>query len=282
MKFLRFGEKGLEKPGVLDANGQIRDLSSIIKDIDGNFFEHTIFLNQQALDIDQLPIVEQENLRIGACVADVGKFIGIGLNYIDHANETGAEIPKEPIIFNKWTSSIIGPNDDIKIPVNSVKTDWEVELGIIIGKSGSYIDIENAMEYVAGYCVVNDISEREYQLQRGGSWDKGKGCDTFGPIGPWFVTKDEINDPQNLSIWLEVDGVRYQNGTTANMIFDVPKLISYVSQFMSLHPGDIISTGTPAGVGMGQTPPLFLRPNQTVRLGIDGLGEQLQNTVDYK
>ena len=212
MKFLRFGEKGLEKPGVLDANGQIRDLSSIIKDIDGNFFEHTIFLNQQALDIDQLPIVEQENLRIGACVADVGKFIGIGLNYIDHANETGAEIPKEPIIFNKWTSSIIGPNDDIKIPVNSVKTDWEVELGIIIGKSGSYIDIENAMEYVAGYCVVNDISEREYQLQRGGSWDKGKGCDTFGPIGPWFVTKDEINDPQNLSIWLEVDGVRYQNG----------------------------------------------------------------------
>lgn len=282
MKFLRFGEKGLEKPGVLDANGQIRDLSSIIKDIDGNFFEHTIFLNQQALDIDQLPIVEQENLRIGACVADVGKFIGIGLNYIDHANETGAEIPKEPIIFNKWTSSIIGPNDNIKIPINSVKTDWEVELGIIIGKSGSYIDIENAMEYVAGYCVVNDISEREYQLQRGGSWDKGKGCDTFGPIGPWFVTKDEINDPQNLSIWLEVDGVRYQNGTTANMIFDVPKLISYVSQFMSLHPGDIISTGTPAGVGMGQTPPLFLRPNQTVRLGIDGLGEQLQNTVDYK
>ena len=282
MKFLRFGEKGLEKPGVLDANGQIRDLSSIIKDIDGNFFEHTIFLNQQALDIDKLPIVEQKNLRIGACVADVGKFIGIGLNYIDHANETGAEIPKEPIIFNKWTSSIIGPNDDIKIPVNSVKTDWEVELGIIIGKSGSYIDIENAMEYVAGYCVVNDISEREYQLQRGGSWDKGKGCDTFGPIGPWFVTKDEINDPQNLSIWLEVDGIRYQNGTTANMIFDVPKLISYVSQFMSLHPGDIISTGTPAGVGMGQTPPLFLRPNQTLRLGIDGLGEQLQNTVDYK
>jgi len=282
MKFLRFGEKGLEKPGVLDANGQIRDLSSIIKDIDGNFFEHTIFLNQQALDIDKLPIVEQKNLRIGACVADVGKFIGIGLNYIDHANETGAEIPKEPIIFNKWTSSIIGPNDDIKIPVNSVKTDWEVELGIIIGKSGSYIDIENAMEYVAGYCVVNDISEREYQLQRGGSWDKGKGCDTFGPIGPWFVTKDEINDPQNLSIWLEVDGIRYQNGTTANMIFNVPKLISYVSQFMSLHPGDIISTGTPAGVGIGQTPPLFLRPNQTLRLGIDGLGEQLQNTVDYK
>jgi ureidoglycolate lyase len=226
-----------------------------------------------------LPIVAGQP-RIGACVGQVGKFICIGLNYADHAAESNMDVPTEPIIFNKWTSAICGPNDDIQIPRGSLKTDWEVELGVVIGKGGRYIDEANAMEHVAGYCVINDVSEREWQLERGGTWDKGKGFDTFGPIGPWLVTQDEIADPHTLDLWLEVDGHRYQKGNTRTLIFNVPQLIAYLSRCMSLQPGDVISTGTPPGVGLGIKPhPIFLRPGQTMRLGIEGLGEQHQFTV---
>jgi 2-keto-4-pentenoate hydratase/2-oxohepta-3-ene-1,7-dioic acid hydratase in catechol pathway len=221
----------------------------------------------------------ESGVRIGPCVGDVGKFLCIGLNYADHAAETGAKIPDEPVLFTKATSAIVGPNDELRIPRKSQKTDWEVELGIVIGDAAKYIDEAQALNHVAGYCVVHDVSEREFQLERGGTWDKGKGCDTFGPIGPWLVTRDEVPDPQNLSLWLEVDGERRQNGSTSNMIFGVAKLVSYLSQFMTLHPGDVISTGTPAGVGVGRKPPVFLRPGQTVRLGVEGLGEQEQQTV---
>jgi len=219
------------------------------------------------------------NPRLGACIGSVGKFICIGLNYADHAAETGAEIPKEPVIFSKWTSSIVGPNDDVEIPRDSVKTDWEVELGVVIGKGGRYISEADALSHVAGYCVINDVSEREFQIERGGTWDKGKGCDTFGPIGPWLVTADEIPDPHQLNLWLEVDGKRYQNGNTRTMIFKVPEIVSYLSRFMSLQPGDIISTGTPPGVGLGQKPPVYLKAGQVMHLGIEGLGEQRQKTV---
>jgi 2-keto-4-pentenoate hydratase/2-oxohepta-3-ene-1,7-dioic acid hydratase in catechol pathway len=280
MKLLRYGEPGQERPALLDSNGGIRDLSDLIGDLSGTALSPESIAHLQSLDPDTLPLVEGTP-RIGPCVGQIGKFICIGLNYADHAAETGADIPKEPIIFNKWTSAIVGPNDNVEIPRNSKKTDWEVELGVVIGKGGRYIDEADALEHVAGYCVINDVSEREFQIERGGTWDKGKGCDTFGPIGPWLVTRDEIADPHQLNLWLEVDGKRYQNGNTRTMIFQIPKLVSYLSQFMSLQPGDVISTGTPPGVGLGIKPePVFLRAGQRMRLGIEGLGEQEQLTVD--
>ncbi|MFA7438018.1 fumarylacetoacetate hydrolase family protein [Castellaniella sp.] len=278
MKLLRVGPKGQEKPAMLDAQGRLRDLSGVVGDIAGDVLTPAGLDTLRALDPDALPLVEGSP-RIGPCVGQVGKFVCIGLNYADHAAETGADIPKEPILFAKWTSAICGPNDNVEIPRNAKKTDWEVELGVVIGQGGRYIEKAHAMEHVAGYCVVNDVSEREFQIERGGSWAKGKGNDTFGPIGPWLVTRDEISDPGNLHMWLEVDGHRFQDGSTQTMIFDVPHLISYLSQFMSLQPGDIISTGTPPGVGMGQKPPKYLRAGQTMRLGIEGLGEQQQTTV---
>ncbi|NWD46039.1 ureidoglycolate lyase [Pseudomonas yamanorum] len=280
MKLLRYGEKGQERPALLDADGRLRDLSAHISDVAGDALLPQNLARLQELDPASLPLVPG-NPRLGACVGQVGKFICIGLNYADHAAETGAPIPEEPIIFNKWTSAIVGPNDNIEIPRHSTKTDWEVELGVVIGQGGRYIDESQAMQHVAGYCVINDVSEREFQLERGGTWDKGKGCDTFGPLGPWLVSQDEIADPHQLSIWLEVDGHRYQNGNTRTMIFQIPKLISYLSQFMSLQPGDVISTGTPPGVGLGIKPtPVYLKPGQKIRLGIEGLGEQNQITVD--
>ncbi|MBJ2345447.1 MULTISPECIES: ureidoglycolate lyase [Pseudomonas] len=279
MKLLRYGEKGSEKPGLLDDDHQIRDLSGHVPDIAGNVIGPEGLAKLAALDPRSLPVVAGQP-RIGPCVGQVGKFICIGLNYADHAAESNMEVPKEPIIFNKWTSAICGPNDDIQIPRGSLKTDWEVELGVVIGKGGGYIDEANALEHVAGYCVINDVSEREWQLERGGTWDKGKGFDTFGPLGPWLVTKDEIPDPHALDLWLEVDGHRYQDGNTRTLIFSVPQLIAYLSRCMSLQPGDVISTGTPPGVGLGIKPnPVFLRPGQTMRLGIEGLGEQRQVTV---
>ncbi|MBV4551635.1 ureidoglycolate lyase [Pseudomonas sp. SWRI102] len=279
MKLLRYGEKGSEKPGLLDDDNQIRDLSGHVPDIAGQALGAESLARLAAIDPRSLPLVEGQP-RIGACVGQVGKFICIGLNYADHAAESNMEVPKEPIIFNKWTSAICGPNDNVQIPRGSLKTDWEVELGVVIGKGGRYIDEANAMEHVAGYCVINDVSEREWQLERGGTWDKGKGFDTFGPLGPWLVTRDEIADPHTLDLWLEVDGHRYQNGNTRTLIFSVPQLIAYLSRCMSLQPGDVISTGTPPGVGLGIKPnPVFLRPGQTMRLGIEGLGEQRQVTV---
>lgn len=274
MKFLRVGEIGFEKPAVLDNQNNIRDLSSIISDIN----PQTIPNLEQIGNLEALPILPSDS-RIGACVSGVGKFICIGLNYRQHALETGAAIPSEPVVFMKATSSIIGSNDAVRIPRGSVKTDWEVELGVIIGKPAKYVSKESALEYVAGYCVINDLSEREYQLERGGQWDKGKGCDTFGPIGPYLVTKDEIPDPQNLRLWLEVDGHKYQDSSTADMIFGVAEVVSYLSQFFTLHPGDVISTGTPQGVGLGIKPtPIYLKAGQTMHLGIEGLGTQTQIT----
>ncbi|WP_341520308.1 ureidoglycolate lyase [Pseudomonas sp. G.S.17] len=279
MKLLRYGEKGQEKPGLLDAQGQIRDLSAHIADLSGKALEPSSLEALSKLDVASLPLVSGSP-RIGACVGQVGKFICIGLNYADHAAESNMPVPSEPVIFNKWTSAINGPNDDVQIPRGSTKTDWEVELGVVIGKGGRYIDESNAMEHVAGYCVINDVSEREWQLERGGTWDKGKGFDTFGPIGPWLVTRDEITDPHQLDLWLEVDGHRYQNGNTRTLVFQIPALIAYLSRCMSLQPGDIISTGTPPGVGLGVKPePVFLRAGQEMRLGIAGLGEQRQRTV---
>jgi 2-keto-4-pentenoate hydratase/2-oxohepta-3-ene-1,7-dioic acid hydratase in catechol pathway len=278
MKLLRYGNKDQEKPGILDSQGKIRDLSAVAQDVFGQTLTG-LLAQLQNVDVEKLPLVEGSP-RIGACVAGVGKFVCIGLNYKDHADETGAAYPKEPVLFMKATSSIIGSNDEVVIPRGSQKTDWEVELGVVIGKAAKYVSETEALEYVAGYCVVNDLSEREYQLERGGQWDKGKGCDTFGPIGPYLVTKDEIGDVQNLRLWLEVDGKRYQDGNTKNMIFGVAHIVSYLSNFFTLHPGDIISTGTPAGVGLGLKPtPVYLKPGQTMRLGIDGLGEQTQKTV---
>ena len=279
MKLLRHGPKGQEKPGIVDANGTVRDLSGKIDDIAGDVLSDAGLAQLAQLDLASLPEVAA-GTRLGPCVGRVGKFICIGLNYSDHAAETGAEVPAEPVIFNKWTSAICGPNDDVEIPRGSEKSDWEVELGVIIGKGGRYIDEADAMNHVAGFCVVNDVSEREYQLERCGTWDKGKGCDTFGPLGPWLVTRDESADPQNLSMWLEVDGKRYQDGSTQTMVFQVPHLVAYLSRFMSLQPGDVISTGTPPGVGMGQNPKVFLKPGQTMRLGIEGLGEQQQRCVE--
>ncbi|AKZ62124.1 ureidoglycolate lyase [Herbaspirillum hiltneri N3] len=280
MKLLRYGPVGQEKPGILDQAGKIRDLSAHIKDVNGAALDDATLAKIRALDLQSLPVVDG-NPRIGACVGNIGKFICIGLNYADHAAESGLPIPAEPVVFNKWTSAVVGPNDDVKIPRGSKKTDWEVELGVVIGKAASYIEEKDALSHIAGYCVVNDVSEREYQTERGGTWDKGKGCDTFGPIGPWLVTRDEIANPNNLQLWLEVDGKRYQNGNTNTMIFNVPFIISYLSKFMSLQPGDVISTGTPPGVGMGVKPnPVYLSAGQTMRLSIEGLGEQQQQTVN--
>lgn len=278
MKLLRYGKRGAEKPGLLDSEGVVRDLSSQIDDLAGEFLAPASIQRLRDLDPNTLLAVERVE-RLGSCVGGVGKFICIGLNYSDHAAEAGAEVPPEPVIFNKWTSAISGPNDAVRIPKGSKKTDWEVELGVVIGRGGKYIDEANALSHVAGYCVVNDISEREFQLERSGTWDKGKGCDTFGPIGPWLVTTDEITDPQKLGLWLEVDGTRYQDGNTSTMVYQVAFLISYLSRFMSLQPGDVISTGTPPGVGMGQNPQTYLRAGQVMRLGIDGLGEQEQHVL---
>ncbi|MDQ0301109.1 fumarylacetoacetate hydrolase family protein [Ancylobacter polymorphus] len=278
MKLVRYGQPGAERPAILDAQGVLRDLSGIVPDIAGATLLPEGLAKIAALDVSTLPVVEGTP-RIGACVGQVGKFICVGLNYTDHAAESGMAIPDEPVLFMKATSCIVGPNDDVEIPRGSEKTDWEVELGIVIGKAAKYVSKEDAYDHVAGYCVINDVSERHFQLERGGQWDKGKGCDTFGPIGPWLVTTDEITDPHVLDMWLEVDGKRYQNGSTRTMIFDVPTIVSYVSQFMSLQPGDIISTGTPPGVGLGQKPPVYLKPGQTMRLAISGLGEQRQTTV---
>jgi 2-keto-4-pentenoate hydratase/2-oxohepta-3-ene-1,7-dioic acid hydratase in catechol pathway len=279
MKLLRYGPKGQEKPGLLDAQGRIRDLSGVVADIDGSTIGADSLAKLAALDTGKLPLVEGQP-RIGPCVGKVGKFICIGLNYSDHAAESGLAVPPEPVIFMKVTSAICGPNDDVEIPRGSEKTDWEVELGVVIGKQAKYITEAQAWDHIAGYCVVNDVSERAFQAERSGQWTKGKSHDTFGPIGPWLVTKDECPKPNNLGMWLEVDGHRYQNGSTATMVYQVPFLVSYLSQFMSLQPGDIISTGTPPGVGLGQKPhPIYLKAGQTMRLGIDGLGEQTQRTV---
>ena len=278
MKLLRFGPRGQEKPGLLDADGVIRDLSAHLPDLEGRHLSRELLARLAELDVSRLPEIPADT-RLGPCVGQVGKFICIGLNYSDHAAETGAEVPPEPVVFNKWTSAICGPNDDVTIPRDSTKTDWEVELGVVIGKEARYVSEADALDHVAGYCVVNDVSEREFQLERSGTWDKGKGCDTFGPLGPWLVTPDEIADPHALDLWLEVDGHRYQDGNTRTMVYRIPFLISYLSRFMSLQPGDIISTGTPPGVGMGQKPPTYLRPGQRMRLGIEGLGEQRQAVI---
>jgi 2,4-diketo-3-deoxy-L-fuconate hydrolase len=275
VKLLRHGPHGREKPGLLDANGDARDLSGVVTDIAGDALAPAALEQLAALDTSTLPLVPA-GTRLGACVGGVGKFICIGLNYSDHAAESNLPVPAEPVVFGKWTSAIVGPNDDIEIPRGSTKVDWEVELGVVIGRYGRYIEERDALSHVAGYCVIHDVSEREFQLERGGTWDKGKGCDTFGPLGPWLVTRDEIPDPHALGLWLEVDGQRHQNGNSASMIFRIPRLISYLSGMMSLHPGDVISTGTPAGVGLGMRPPVFLRAGNSVRLGIDGLGEQRQ------
>jgi len=279
MKLLRYGPKGQEKPGCLDAGGRVRDLSGHVADIAGAALSPDSIASLKGLDITTLPVVDgtpQADLRLGACVGQIGKFICIGLNYADHAAESGLAVPSEPVIFNKWTSAVVGPDDDVQIPRGSVKTDWEVELGVVIGKGGSYIDEADALNHVAGFCVVNDVSEREFQIEREGTWDKGKGCDTFGPTGPWLVTPDEIDDYDNLGMWLEVDGERCQDGSTATMVYRVPFLISYCSRFMSLQPGDVISTGTPPGVGMGFKPPRFLSGGEVMRVGIEGLGVQTQ------
>ena len=278
MKLLRYGAKGLEQPGLLDRSGKIRSLAGLVPDIAGDTLSAEGLDRLRALDVAMLPVVEGRP-RLGPCVGGVGKFICIGLNYADHAAESGLKVPPEPVMFLKATSAICGPDDPVEIPRGSEKTDWEVELGVVIGSAGKYIAETDAMAHVAGYCVVNDVSERAFQTERSGQWTKGKSHDTFGPIGPWLVTADEVPDPQDLAMWLEVDGHRYQNGSTRTMVYQVPFLISYLSQFVSLQAGDVISTGTPPGVGMGQKPPRYLRPGQTMRLGIEGLGEQTQVTV---
>jgi len=278
MKLLRYGPPGQEKPGLLDPQGVIRDLSDHVQDLAGGALDPDALARLGRLDPSALPRVDGRP-RLGACVAGVGKFICVGLNYSDHAAESGMVVPKEPIIFMKATSAITGPHDDVVIPRGSEKTDWEVELGVVIGRTAKYVPEEDAMSYVAGFCVVHDVSERAFQLEGTGQWVKGKSADTFGPLGPWLVTTDEIADPNDLDLWLEVDGNRYQNGSTRTMVFKVPFLVSYLSRFMSLRPGDVIATGTPPGVGHGMKPPVYLRAGNTVRLGVAGLGEQRQRVV---
>ncbi|WP_436640827.1 fumarylacetoacetate hydrolase family protein [Microbaculum sp. FT89] len=278
MKLLRYGDQGAEKPGLLDSDGNIRDLSAHVSDLAGAALLPESLSRIAALDPAALPLV-QSNPRVGPCVAGTGKFICIGLNYSDHAAETGATVPPEPVIFMKATSAICGPNDDVRIPRGSEKTDWEVELGVVIGKTAKYVSEAEALDHVAGYCLVHDVSERAFQAERAGQWTKGKSCDTFGPIGPWLVTPDEIADPQNLAMWLNVNGEKMQDGSSNTMVYGVAFVISYLSQFMSLQPGDIISTGTPPGVGMGLKPPRYLRDGDVVELGIEGLGTQKQRFV---
>lgn len=278
MKLLRFGSPGAERPGILDAVGNIRDLTRWVSDIGSEALAPHSLARLRSVDTSTLPVVDR-SVRLGPCVGSVGKFVCIGLNYSDHAAESGMAVPAEPVVFMKATSSISGPNDDIELPPMSAKSDWEVELGVVIGIKAKYVSRESALSHVAGYCVVNDLSERAFQLEGTGQWVKGKSADTFGPVGPWLVTADEISDPQDLHLWLEVDGHRYQDGTTAKMVFGVAHLVSYLSQFMTLHPGDIISTGTPPGVGLGQKPPVYLKAGNVIRLGIDGLGEQAQHVV---
>ncbi len=275
MKFVRFGERGAEKPGVLDADGKIRDLSGVVDDIAGDVLTR---LDSLDIKVDDLPVVDG-NPRLGACVGRTGKFICIGLNYSDHAAETGAEVPPEPVIFMKATSAICGPNDPIIIPRGSEKTDWEVELGVVIGKPAKYVSEADALNHVAGYCVINDVSERAFQAERAGQWTKGKSCDNFGQTGPWLVTRDEVADPQNLGMWLDVNGERMQDGSTNTMVYGVAHVVSYLSQFFTLHPGDIISTGTPPGVGMGMKPQQYLKAGDVVELGIEGLGSQRQDVI---
>ncbi|WFN86016.1 fumarylacetoacetate hydrolase family protein [Agrobacterium pusense] len=277
MKLMRVGQPGQEKPAILDAEGKVRDLSAHVKDIGGEAISPEGLKKIAAIDVGTLPVLNEE--RIGACVAGTGKFICIGLNFSDHAAETGATVPPEPVIFMKATSAIVGPNDNVVIPRGSEKTDWEVELGVVIGKTAKYVSEADALDYVAGYCVSHDVSERAFQTERAGQWTKGKSCDTFGPIGPWLVTKDEITDPQNLGMWLKVNGQTMQDGSSKTMVYGVAHVVSYLSQFMSLHPGDVISTGTPPGVGMGLKPPRYLKAGDVVELGIEGLGSQQQTFV---
>lgn len=278
MKLLRFGPSGAEKPGMLDANGAIRDLSGVVADIGGAALSDAGLAAIAAIDPASLPLVSADT-RLGACVAGTGKFICIGLNYADHAAESGMAVPPEPVVFMKATSAICGPNDPIIIPRTSEKTDWEVELAVIIGTKAKYVSQADAMNYVAGYAVTNDVSERAFQTERAGQWTKGKSCDNFGQIGPWLVTRDEVADPQNLAMWLTVNGQTEQNGSTATMVYGVAHLVSYLSQFMTLHPGDVISTGTPPGVGMGKKPPRYLKAGDVVELGVAGLGQQRQNVI---
>ena len=281
MKLLRFGPPGAERPGILGQDGAIHDLSTVIADVNGAVFAPSTLSRLHELDYSILPVVAGSP-RLGPCISEVGKFICIGLNYSDHAAESNMAVPIEPVVFMKATSSIIGPNDNVMIPRKSFKTDWEVELGVIIGREARYVDEGEALKYVGGYCIVNDVSERAFQLEGTGQWVKGKSADTFGPIGPWLVTADEVKDPQDLHLWLEVDGHRYQDGSTRTMVFGVAHLVSYLSQFMSLQPGDILSTGTPPGVGLGQKPPVYLKPGNVMRLGIEGLGEQRQTVVEFQ
>jgi 2,4-diketo-3-deoxy-L-fuconate hydrolase len=276
MKLMRYGPKGQEKPAIVDADGKVRDLSGVIKDITAETLSAAGLARLTDVEVGRLPVVAKPG-RIAPPYAGLGKFVCVGLNYADHAAESGLPVPAEPVLFMKASSAVMGCNDPVVLPQGSVKTDWEVELGVVIGTKARYVSEADALKHVAGYCVVNDISEREYQIERGGQWDKGKGCDTFGPIGPWMVTTDEVRDPQNLDMWLEVNGKRVQDGSTRTMVFGVAHLVSYISRFMTLYPGDIISTGTPPGVGMGQKPePVYLKAGDTMRLGIDGLGEQRQ------
>jgi len=281
MKLVRYGPSGAEKPGLVDGQGVLRDLSHIIPDLGAAQLSPDSLSQLAKLDVSKLPAIEGKP-RMGCPIASIGKFLAIGLNYSDHAEETGSPIPKEPIIFSKAISCIQGPDDDVMLPKDSVKTDWEVELAIVIGSKTSYVEEAQAMNYVAGYCLANDVSEREYQLERGGTWDKGKGCDTFGPLGPWLVTKDEIADPQNLALWLDVNGKRMQTGNTNKMIFNVVQIVSYVSRFVTLMPGDVIVTGTPPGVGLGMKPPVFLKAGDTMTLGCEGLGEQTQKVISWQ
>ncbi|MBK9082725.1 MAG: fumarylacetoacetate hydrolase family protein [Rhizobiales bacterium] len=281
MKLLRYGKPGKEKPGLLGPDGKIRDISGIVDDLSGADLSPKALAKIRRAKLDSLPVV-RGTPRIGACVGRPGNFIAVGLNYADHAAETGAPIPKEPILFNKTTNCVIGPNDDVVIPKGSTKTDWEVELAIVIGSPALYVSEKNAMDHVAGFCVCNDVSEREFQTERSGQWMKGKGCPTFGPLGPWLVTPDEIADVQKLDMWLDVNGERMQRGSTATMIFGVKTIVSYISQFMQLDAGDVITTGTPPGVGMGMKPPRYLKAGDTVSLGIQGLGQQAQRFVAWK
>ena len=280
MRLLRYGPTGGEKPGLLAGDGSLRDLSGVIADIEPATLDDATLARIRALDPKSLPTVAGHP-RIGPPVRGIGKLVCVGLNYSDHAAETGMKVPPEPVLFMKATSCIVGPDDDVIIPRDSKKTDWEVELGVVIGSHASYVSEAAAMDHVAGYCIVNDVSEREFQIERSGQWVKGKSADTFGPIGPWLVTRDEVKDPQKLKLWLEVNGRRAQDGSTATMVYGVRFLVSYISRFMSLWPGDVISTGTPPGVGMGHKPPVFLRPGDVMRLGIEGLGEQRQKVVAH-